>query len=119
MLLQAAMVIELAAMLADVQSVQQPFIAARAVQRVAQRQALNVAVVMDQLEQFDDAARRDLRAFEVVEPDTLAREAEIEHDFAMMQALEALLEHGLAAGRTGCRFHREHGCSEPGAEPAL
>ncbi len=110
-LLQAAVIIEFAAMPGDIQPVQQLFVAARAVQRVAQGQALGVAVFVDQLEQLDDAARRDLHAFKVVEPDALARKAEIEHDFAVMQTLEALLDHDLPAGGAGGRFHRERGAS--------
>ena len=120
--LQAAVVVELAAMPGDIETVQQLFVAARAGERVAQGQALSVAVFVDQLEQLDDAARRDLRAFEFVEPDRLAGEAEVEDDFAMLHPLEAVLDHGLAAGRAGRRFHRERADNKSAsgwAEPQL
>ena len=83
-------------------------------QRVAQGLVLGVAVFVDQLEQFDDAARRDLHAFEIVEPDGLTVEAEIEHNLAVVQPLEALLGHDFPAGWAGRRFHHMSvGMAEP------
>ena len=46
----------------DIQPVQQLFVAARTAQRIAQGQPLGVAMFVDQPEQLDDAARRDLDA---------------------------------------------------------
>ena len=110
--LQAAMVVELAAMLDVVDAMQQAFVAARAMQWVAQGQALVVAVFMQQFEELDDTARRDLYTLEIIEPDALAGKAQVEHDFAMMQPLETVLAHGLLAGGAGDRFHRGLvGCS--------
>ena len=71
----------------------------------AQVMPVRIAVFVDQLEQLDDAARCDLHTFKFVEPDALAGVAQVENDFAMMQPLEAVLAHGLLAGRAGCRFH--------------
>lgn len=79
MVLQAAVVGEPAA-LGGVEDVQQLFVAARAAERLGQRQALVVAMLVDQLEQLDDAAWRDLVALEAVEPDALAGEAKVEFD---------------------------------------
>src|SRR5574343_1282062 len=104
--LQAAMVVEAAAVLGDIQAVQQALVAARAVQRIAQRLARVVVVLVQQFEQPDDAAGRDLHAFKFIEPDALAGKAQIEDDLAVMQALEALLGHRLPAGRAGRRLHQ-------------
>ena len=60
---------------------------------------------VEQFEQLDDTARRDLYAFEIVEPDSLAGKTQVEHDFTMMQALEALFAHGLLTGWAGDRLH--------------
>ena len=103
--LQAAVVVELAAVFGHIEAMQQLFTAARAFQRVAQGRALIVVVFMQQFEQFDGAARGDLHAFKLVEPDALAVETEIKDDGAMQQALEGLLDHRLLAGGAGRGFH--------------
>ena len=48
--LQATVIVELAAVLGDIQAVQQAFVAARALERLAKRNALVVAVFVQQLE---------------------------------------------------------------------
>ena len=69
--LQAAMVVEASAVLGDIQSVQQFFLAARTTQWLGQRLARVVAMLMQQFEEFENATRCDLDALKIVEPDAL------------------------------------------------
>ena len=99
MLLSAAQVVEQPA-LDPILRMNQPLLAARAMQGIGQRQALVVAVFVDQLEQPDYAGWRELRAFIVVEPDSLTGETQIKLDLAGELAQEALRAHRRLAGRT-------------------
>ena len=62
---------------------------------------------VNQLEQFNNAARGNLQAFMLVEPDALTGETEIEDDFTTRFARKAVFPHRLVAGRAGRRFHTE------------
>ena len=105
MLLQAAVVIELAAGFDDIEAMQQPVVAARAVERLAQRLARSIAMLMEQTEQADDAARCDLQTLVFIKPDPLAGKAQVKNDLAAKCALEAVLGHCLLAGGAGGRLH--------------
>ena len=105
MLLQAAVVIEFAAMLGDIQTVQQLVAATWAFQWITQGDALIVVVFMNQLEQFENPAWRDLGALIFIKPDALTGKTQIEHNFAVQQAFKTMFAHHLAARRAGCRFH--------------
>ena len=105
MLLQAAVVVKLTPVFGDIQTVQQFFTAARAFERIAQGNPLRVALLMDQLEQFKNAARRDLRAFIFIKPDALASKAQVEYHFTVLQTLKTMLAHHLATGGAVGWFH--------------
>ena len=105
MLLQAAVVIELAAGFDDIKAMQQPVVAARAAQRLIQWLARVITMFMEQTEQADDAARCDLQALVFIKPDALAGKAQVENDFTAERPLEAVLGHRLPAGRTSRRLH--------------
>jgi hypothetical protein len=81
-----------------VEAVPQPFVTARALQDVSPGLALVVVVLVQQPEEFEDAGRGQLGTLEVIEPDALAGKTDIERDFAMQLALEAVGCHGRATG---------------------
>jgi hypothetical protein len=60
--------------------------------------ALVVVVLVQQPEEFEDTGWGHLGALEVIKPDALAGKADIERDFAMQLALEAVRCHGRATG---------------------
>ena len=100
MFLQAALVGEAAAF-GDVEHGEQRVVAARALQPGRVWRAHFVAVRVDQLEQLDDPAWADLVALELVEPDALAGEAEVEVDMAAVASWQLEVRHRLPAGRAG------------------
>ena len=81
--------------------------AMRAGQRCVQRAMGVVAVLVEQLEQFQHGGRRQARAFLRVEPQALAGEADVQLGRHAGVGGEAAHLHGLAAGRAGgCAGHR-------------
>ena len=96
-LFRAAVVGEVA-IARTVEAVQQPFVTAWALQDVAPRLSLVVMVFVQQAKELEDPRRGQLGTLEIIEPDALAGKTDIERDFAMQLALEAVGGHGCPAG---------------------
>ena len=76
-----------------------------------------IAMLVDQAEQFDHGAGRELRAFVLVEPDHLAVEAQVEAQLAQGGAREATRLHGPGATRAIHLLAHAYGASARALRP--